>query len=340
MAMARCGWSLSTWSALVKRLSLLVLTALAALVVVGCSSETNPATDIGLHHTDVVATLNGKVACNAGDSGYWYWRYSALTFRRDGTEQPTTWTRTPNQAYNCDSDVGPIPVQQPIDALMPETHYVFELCGTLNSVSPTSEWCVGDSGDVRSATSSWTAGVDDDFWTPPLVVQPLCCPPPPPPGEGTPPPPEGVNGWTFYEAKLTASGSGACVTGVARWFYRNSFGDLLWSIKMNQKTCLTSGGKHQAATTPTILVDVTTLGRSTGWAYDCSAGSGACGGGYKVLGDAGQTMISQTKRIVRFIRCLPFSGQTICFKTEKFPMRNIFASSPGFITVSSYPHND
>ena len=146
----------------------------------------------------------------------------------------------------------------------------------------------------------------------------------------------------IYYAKTQAYGNGACATGVARyeadakiWPHPRMF-----TVKMNQKICLTGGGFYNAATKPQIQIDISLLGESLGWKWNCPGVDDACGGKYKITGTlpgGGQT--SFTKRIVDFRYCPTISGHLECIQDARFPMKNYWTGVPGFIGVTSVPSN-
>jgi Ca2+-binding RTX toxin-like protein len=135
----------------VRRIAALVV-AVAALAVAGCSGETDPATDIA---TDS-ATLKGKVSCDQGDQGqYWF------SYREVGD---ANWTVAPHHNYgDADCPTSNHPVTEPITSgleqhLATSTHWEFRICGTNTTVSSTPT-CADSNGSITNAP------VYDHFWT-------------------------------------------------------------------------------------------------------------------------------------------------------------------------------
>jgi Hypothetical glycosyl hydrolase family 15 len=96
---------------------LLVLVVLAATILVGCSGQTDPATNV----TATSATLHGKVTCAEGESGTQWWRY------RKGSDP---WVETAHVPFTCpEGGAQNFPLTYPLSGLTPGSHYRFEICG-------------------------------------------------------------------------------------------------------------------------------------------------------------------------------------------------------------------
>jgi hypothetical protein len=136
-----------------------------AALIVGCSGQTDPADNI----TPTSAVLHGEVSCSAGDTGYYYWRYRIVTAdEATDVETPGPWIGTAHQGYGCTQNVGPVPIQQTVIGLASGTHYQFELCGALTTLTQT-EFCWDKDGNLHAASDGaaepWSGGSDEEFDT-------------------------------------------------------------------------------------------------------------------------------------------------------------------------------
>jgi hypothetical protein len=96
----------------VKRLLLL----LPLLLFVGCSGQTDPATNV----TATSATLNGHFSCKQGESGTMWWRYK---------RESDPWVETAHVPWSCPPGSAPgVAISHQLSGLEPGTHYRYEIC--------------------------------------------------------------------------------------------------------------------------------------------------------------------------------------------------------------------
>jgi hypothetical protein len=126
-----------------RRIAILVA-ALALVLVVGCSGQTDPATNV----TATSATLHGRLSCKAGVKVVWWWRW------RQGTN---AWQESAHFNGTCPF----APVAYSLAGLSPNSHYQFEICG--QSGEGYSVLCV--SADGRPSPPDHILGPVDAFDT-------------------------------------------------------------------------------------------------------------------------------------------------------------------------------
>jgi hypothetical protein len=122
----------------------IVLSILTVGLLVGCSADSDPATDV----TYKSATLHGTLNWSDGDGpGETWFEYKTDT---------GAWQQTPHDSFPKMSGSGSMEASQPVSGLHWSTHYVFRVCGKLDS---------GPQVACYDRDGSTTAGNYDDFTT-------------------------------------------------------------------------------------------------------------------------------------------------------------------------------
>lgn len=139
-----------------KRLKLLVLLPLLALA--GCTAQTLPSKDVGLYQASDgtqygKATMQAKLTCKAGESGWWHFRYRPAQ-ELDDAVYLGNWLYTPAQAYHC-TDGGSWTVPTTVTGLIPAMRYIYQVGGAVNGV-PGEHWF-----NRYGAESNPVSGQDD-----------------------------------------------------------------------------------------------------------------------------------------------------------------------------------
>ncbi len=123
-----------------------VLGALLLVLVLG-ACDTQPATEVDAGN----AVLNGKGACTAGVSGYWY--YQLRNASAGGSFEPVG----PRHDFGCASNTGEVALESyRVTGLTPQTRYQFRIASRLSDGS-TQRW---DSNGTNDGTAY------DSFTTP------------------------------------------------------------------------------------------------------------------------------------------------------------------------------
>ncbi len=137
------------------------------LVLAGCSGDTDPATDV----TSGSATLHADVACAAGETGTYFFRYT-----KSPTLPASDWPgKTATDTYDCAQAQSRV-YQAAVTGLDASSTYYFAVCGTTSQDTrvPPGEFCLDSAG--RAYPGSSENPVWDSFTTQ--------APPPPPDSDG------------------------------------------------------------------------------------------------------------------------------------------------------------
>lgn len=133
--------------------------ALAATVLgVGCSAETEPATQLSTTASDFAATLQAKVSWQNGERGYYRWELSESPTFSSGVQQssrrdfgpmssgggPITLAERVNSS-SCTGVNGNCSV---ISGLKPATRYYLRFCGELSAPASTGYRCFDSNSDA------------------------------------------------------------------------------------------------------------------------------------------------------------------------------------------------
>src|SRR3982751_2993432 len=119
-----------------KRFLVTAAAGLATLFVVGCSADTDPATNVS--YTD--ATLNGTYTWNAGDGPGELW----MRYRKQGT---SPWTDTAHSPYPQMGSSGSADISIDVHNLDPGSPYQFVACGS----TPNGSSCFDSNGNANGS---------------------------------------------------------------------------------------------------------------------------------------------------------------------------------------------
>jgi hypothetical protein len=281
-----------------------VVIASAALVVFvsACSGETDPATDI----SGTSAVLNGKVSCDAGQSGAVWWKYRD---DREASLPGAGWRYVTSQPYACYVDVPPTPISTTITGLTPGSPYSFELCTSVGNNLPPTIFCWDKNGNAHDNS---VAGDDDHFTT--AAYDPAADPgqawttsPEDPDPDGISLPRESGAGTDYYCGWIPKSY--VTVDSVGLKAFKGSMGPthMCWGTGHNR-------GTYKNVDQPLTQGEVSAWGEYTGWRYD---GVVAAKGPYTENGK------EKWMRLLQFHACEPPKGPcTVTTRTYQIQFNN------------------